>query len=183
MARSHLLRNTISISILSIIILVATSWTFRGSLLWRKVIYYPSHLVRPYQAPMLGCENLNVIEGSYCVFLHHGSKLERHIQTIGNHVDWSPTIRHLFPETTVHSLYYCAHDVDDAALKASRADIAVDVVDCDWPLVAIPDRIEVELWDANLSAWVPEQPSSSQFPSHSSTPPVVQSHRAPLAAV
>lgn len=69
--------------------------------------------------------------GSYCVFLHQGCSLEKHKLAVGEEADIESKIRHIFPETRNHGLYYCADNVDDVTLDAVRADIIVDMIECD----------------------------------------------------
>jgi hypothetical protein len=96
-----------------------------------------------------------VIEGSYWVYLHQGSSLEAHKQTIKEHAGSRPTIDHTFPETDLHGLYYRAVGVDDVWLKAVRGDVGVRQVECDSLLEGnAHDGFVLEaLWNPDQSTW------------------------------
>lgn len=56
--------------------------------------------------------------------------MEEHKQALGNSTNLDSAITHIFPEYGPHGLYYAAH-LDDASLAAVRAEIGVDMVECD----------------------------------------------------
>lgn len=82
----------------------------------------------PYEAPLQACDVPVVIPGQYFVYLDRGYSLEAHQETIG--VDLSPSIRHIFPGTSRHGLYYSAN-LDDAIVAIVRKDAGVNLVECD----------------------------------------------------
>jgi hypothetical protein len=65
------------------------------------------------------------------VYLHHGSSLEQHKQTVGEGANLDSTINHVFLETEQYGLCYHAH-LNDSALAAVRSDLVVDFVECDY---------------------------------------------------
>ena len=67
---------------------------------------------------------------SCVVFLHFGYGLETHTKVVGNGVDWDNAVKFVFEETKNHGLYYSAK-LDEEGLTAVRADIGVDIVECD----------------------------------------------------
>lgn len=84
----------------------------------------------PYEAPLHACDNPEeVVPQKYTVFLHAGYSLEQHKQTVGDAVDFESAIRHIFPETSRHGLYYDG-TLNDSELAAVRADLGVDMVEC-----------------------------------------------------
>lgn len=48
---------------------------------------------------------------------------------VGNSVDWENAVKLVFEETDLYGLYYSAK-LDDDDLMAVRADIGVDMVEC-----------------------------------------------------
>lgn len=95
---------------------------------------------------MMGCQHGDAIDRSYIVFLHRSSSLEKHTRTIWKQANLDLVFKHIFPETTHHGIYYAADNVDDLALDAIRADLAVDFVECNR-LVDLTPFWDVE--DAN----------------------------------
>lgn len=87
---------------------------------------------------MVGCEWPTVIQESFCVFLHHGCSLEEHKRTVGQQINLDSKIKHIFPETRNHGLYYCADRVDDVTLSAIRAELVVDMIECNRVLEIDP---------------------------------------------
>lgn len=69
-----------------------------------------------------------MIPESYFVFLHQGCSLEDHKSHI--EADLDSKITHIFPAATWHGLYYAADNVDDVILDAIRADVFVDMIEC-----------------------------------------------------
>ena len=85
----------------------------------------------PYQAPLYGCDGPSEdrVHQSYMIFLHHGCSLEQHKQAVGEEADVDSAIKFVFPETAQYGLYYRA-ELGDSALAAVRADLGVDMVEC-----------------------------------------------------
>lgn len=97
---------------------------------WRNLQNSAPYVLGPYLAPMHACDipAEEIIPQSYIVFLHRGYTLEEHKRTIGGAVDFD-TVTHIFPEHRIHGLYY-AIELEDHELVAVRADIGVDMVEC-----------------------------------------------------
>lgn len=126
----HWLRPTLLASVL-LLLLSFTAIFIKPdtSLLWRQV-----PLPHAYRAPLVNCHWPGVVDESYCVFLHQGGSLDKHKRYVlekRGEADLDSRIRHCFPETKAHGLYYCANDIDDGMLEAIRADAVVDMVECD----------------------------------------------------
>lgn len=107
------------------------------SLARRKLLYQQSTMLNkffknnePYKAPLRLCDLKSRVPNSYVVFLHFGYGLETHEKVVGNGVDWDNAIKFVFEETKDYGLYYSAK-LDEEALAAVRADIGVDMVECD----------------------------------------------------
>nr|POE63504.1 hypothetical protein CFP56_04407 [Quercus suber] len=84
-----------------------------------------------YTAPMLGRDDpKEVIPDDYQVFLHIGYSLDHHKRFVGEAVNFDSAIRSVLNETATHGLLYRAH-LDQAAVAAVRADIGVDLLNCD----------------------------------------------------
>lgn len=98
-------------------------------LLWRKALHIIP-LVPPYRAPTMNCDGPHVVQGSYAVFLHHGSSLEKHIRNVQRHVDLDSKISYISPRPIRGPLYH-ADNVDDVTVDVIRADVTVDLVECD----------------------------------------------------
>jgi hypothetical protein len=148
-------------SALLLVILAATSHSSTRSLIWRRSLHDPGHVMPLYQAPLTQCDTprvkeLRVIEGSYWVFLHQGYSLEAHMQTIEEeHAGSRPTIDHIFPETELHGLYYLAVGMDDVWLEAVRGDVGVSLVECDslFEGNAYEGFVLEALWNPDQSTW------------------------------
>nr|POE93443.1 hypothetical protein CFP56_19455 [Quercus suber] len=145
MSRLHPLRNTFILGILLLLFLVTSFENPRVVLLWRRLSHKPTPLLRPYRAPLVNCELPDLIPDSYFIFLHHGCSLENHKRTIGYQIDLDSKIQYSFPETRHYGHYYGAYDLDDAALDAIRADIAVDMIECNREL-----HVDLEVEDVVL---------------------------------
>lgn len=78
---------------------------------------------------------------SYFIFLHFGYVLETHKRVVGNGVDWVAAVRFVSEETKNHGLYYSA-ELDEEGLTAVRADIGVDMVECDLYAELIAGRVD-----------------------------------------
>lgn len=102
-----------------------------NAILVRKLILESFGTMAPYEAPLHGCDNSynDVVPQSYNVFLHQGYSLGDHKQTVIGTVDLDTTIEIVFPETARHGLYYSS-ELDDNALAAVRADMGVEMVEC-----------------------------------------------------
>ena len=83
-----------------------------------------------YKAPMLSCDHKEVVPDEYAVFLHRDYSLDDHKAFVGDAVDFDSTARIFLNETATHGLTYFAH-FDKHALAAVRANIGVDLVECD----------------------------------------------------
>jgi len=91
---------------------------------------------------MVSCEYGHNIEGDYFVFLHQGYSLENHAKTVENEVNLTSKIHRIYPGTPRHGLYYYAQDIDKPALEGIRADIVVDMIECNRELEI--DNLEME---------------------------------------
>jgi len=147
MSRSHALRNITIVGILLLLALAAIISRPGVSLHWRRAPHDPTPSMRRYRAPLVGCEFESVVEESFCVFLHHGCSLEKHKQVVGEQVNLDSKITNIFPETARHGLYYCASNIDDANLEAIRADIVVDMIECNLYAKMFYLDEDVELFD------------------------------------
>lgn len=85
---------------------------------------------------------------SYFVFLHFGYDLEMHKTVVGNDVDWNNAIKSVVEENERHGVRYTA-ELDEEDLTAIRADIGVDMVECDLYAELIAGRVD---WIAPESA-------------------------------
>lgn len=105
----------------------------------------------PYQAPMIACDvpTEEIVHQSYIVFLHQGCSLEQHKRAVAEGADLDSAIISVFPETDYHGLYYRAK-LDDDALATVRADVVVDMVECNRkvhlvaPIPGLEDSEEFE---------------------------------------
>ena len=86
----------------------------------------------PYQAP-LRCDgpSEDLDPEWYFVYLHHGCSLEKHKRAVGEGVDFDSTIEIVFPEDEGLGLCYSAK-LNDTALGAVRADLVVDMLECQY---------------------------------------------------
>ena len=87
--------------------------------------------MQSYQAPVL-CEapEPDIIPESYSVFLHSGYSLDQHKATIGDKTNLAVAISTIFNDTpSAGELLYMA-ELDDTSLAAVRADVGVDLVEC-----------------------------------------------------
>ena len=94
-----------------------------------------------YQAPLLLCQEPSVLPDQYWVILHHGHSLEQHKRAVGNGTDLDSAIQTFIQEHEEHEsqgAFYFA-DLNNADLAAVRADIGVDFVECNMPIVSIMD--------------------------------------------
>ena len=78
---------------------------------------------------------------SYFVRLHFGYDLETHKKVVGNGVDWNDAVKSVAEENERHGVYYIA-ELDEEDLTAVRADIGVDMVECDLYAELIAGRVE-----------------------------------------
>ncbi|KAK4499472.1 hypothetical protein PRZ48_009987 [Zasmidium cellare] len=131
-------------SVFFLLCLIATLKRPEPTLLWRQAALHPS---RAYRAPMFACQYPDVINRSYGVFLHHGCSLDKHKHLIGEDADLDSRITHCFPETRVHGLYYYANDIDDVTLDAIRADVVVDLVECNRSPENLAESVDIEVFD------------------------------------
>jgi hypothetical protein len=140
MQRSYFLITVLTVTITLFILLQPGTYTnnpLTDSLARRRLLYqqYPKlqNLLKsnqPYKAPLHLCDLKSRVPDSYVVFLHFGYGLETHQRVVGNGVDWDDAIQFVFEETKNHGLYYSAK-LDKEGLTAVRADIGVDMVECD----------------------------------------------------
>lgn len=86
--------------------------------------------MKEYEAPLHLCDSLTLVPHKYIVFLHFGYSLKEHKQAVGNDTDLDSGITNIFPETANHGLDYAAN-LKKASLDAVRADIGVDMVECE----------------------------------------------------
>ena len=84
-----------------------------------------------YEATLYCSDDLTRIPDEYFVYLHFGYSLEQHKQEVGGGADLDLPVSSLFPETANYGHYYFAR-LDDAGLAAVRADIGVDMVECNF---------------------------------------------------
>lgn len=87
-----------------------------------------------YQAPLHLCDSPARIPHEYIVFLRLGYTLKEHKLIIGEGADLDSII--IFPEEGMHPLYYAA-TLQNASLTAVRADVGVDLVECNRELFEI----------------------------------------------
>lgn len=131
MRRHFLLITAGAICIAFLITLFKWPTSFlNDSLARRKLLYQsPTRIMNDYEAPLHLCDSPTRVPHEYIVFLHFGYSLEQHKQAVGNGADLDSAITNIFPETTNHGLYYNA-ELPNASLAAVRADIGVDMVEC-----------------------------------------------------
>jgi hypothetical protein len=93
-----------------------------------------STLSQSYTAPITGCDGTpeDIVEDSYRIYLHRGYSIEQHkTLVIEGGVDWDSCFgRVQLNETLSHGLVYRG-TFDKDALAIVRADIGVDLVNCD----------------------------------------------------
>lgn len=91
-----------------------------------------------YKAPLLSCDDpKEVVPDEYQVFLHQGYLLDDHKALVGDAVDFDSATRIFMNETASHGLINRAH-FDKDALTAVRADVGVDLVECDtWSYLPV----------------------------------------------
>ena len=88
-----------------------------------------TRIMNDYEAPLHLCDSPTRLPHKYIVFLHLGYLLEQHKQAVGDRADLDSAITYIFPETASYGLYYSA-ELHNASLAAVRADIGVDMVEC-----------------------------------------------------
>ena len=97
----------------------------------QRLLYYsPTRIMGHYEAPLLSYDNPTRLPHQYIVFLRLGHSLEQHKQAVGNGTDLDSLITHAFPETERYGELYAAK-MDDASFAAVRADVGVDLVQCE----------------------------------------------------
>lgn len=113
-----------------LIVLLILSPSIPADSLERRRLLFQLPAMSAYEAPLRLADEATRIADEYFAFLHCGHSIDQHKQVIGNVTDLDSTITHIFPECSVHGLYYAAH-LDDAGLASVRAGVGVDMVECE----------------------------------------------------
>lgn len=97
---------------------------------WSRTLHNVTTGRVPYQAPLLNCDDPLRDPDYYMVCLMPGYTLEQHKQTVSE-VDFDSVIEFVFsiPQQVIYSA-----KLEDETLDAIRADIRVDLVECDRAL-------------------------------------------------
>ena len=112
---------------------------------------------QPYKAPFHLCELESRVPDSYFVFLHFGYDLETHQTVVGNGIDLNDAIKSVAEENERHGVRYRA-ELDDEDLTAIRADIGVDMVECELYAELIAGRVDwVAPEGADIASHVDEE--------------------------
>ncbi len=131
--------TTSAISVFALIMLLITRPDNTALTWWEKRASMSS-----YEAPLHLCDSVNdPVPHSYFIFLHMGYTLEQHAQAVGHGTDLNSDIEHIFPETDRHGLYYSV-ELDDASLDLVRADIGVDMVECNMRVWLVDSVYEAD---------------------------------------
>jgi hypothetical protein len=99
------------------------------------------------EAPLRLCDDLTkVIPDHYTVYLHYDHSMEEHKQTVGNATDLDTAMDDMFPASVdsetamiLRGTDYFAK-LDDTGLAAVRADLGVDLVECE-PRIFLIDSV------------------------------------------
>ena len=152
MQRTYFFITILALTLSLLVLLQPLAYTnspLTDSLARRKLLYQQYPMLkkilkgnRPYEAPVRLCDLESRVPDSYVVFLHFGCGLETHKQVVGDGVDWDNAVQFVFEETKNHGLYYSAN-LDEVGLAAVRADIGVDMVECDLYAELIRGRVEL----------------------------------------
>lgn len=110
---------------------------FLTSLARRRLLYQPPlRTLDPYSAPLRSCDSKTRVPHEYIIFLDQDYSLEEHKQAIGEMIDLDSTIISIFPREEDRGLSYYGTLYNDS-VAAVRADIGVDLVECNIRVVDI----------------------------------------------
>ena len=151
MWRSYFLVNVLALTISFFVLLqpqASKNNPLTDSLARRRLVYQQYPILQkflkgnqPYKAPFHLCDLESRVPDSYFVLLHIGYDLETHKKVVGNGVDWNDAVKSVAEENERHGVYYIA-ELDEEDLTAVRADIGVDMVECDLYAELIAGRVE-----------------------------------------